>query len=154
MQTTDGGETWRTGALVGLAPASNSNAGALRVRFTAANFVDNRRGWAVGAEGRVFATRDGGRTWNEQTSNVRADLYDVKFLDELEGWAAGAGGTLIHTTDGGRLWTIESSGTTHALERLCFVGRNHGWVVGFGGTIIRFTPNATRPKAPELKRQK
>ncbi len=156
LQTADGGETWRTGTLVGFAPASGGNAGgaALRVRFTAANFVDSRRGWAVGAEGRVFATRDGGRTWGQQTSNISADLYDVKFLDEFEGWAAGASGTLIHTTDGGRRWEVEPSGTTHALERLCFVGRDHGWVVGFGGTIIRFTPNATRPKAPELKRQK
>ena len=153
LQTADGGETWRAGTLVGLAPAAGGNAaGALRVRFTAASFVDQRRGWAVGAEGRAFATRDGGRTWGQQTSNVMADLYDVKFLDEFEGWAAGAGGTLIHTTDGGRRWTIEPSGTTHALERLCFVGREHGWVVGFGGTIIRFTPNAPRPKAPELKK--
>lgn len=154
LQTADGGETWRTGTLVGFTPTSGDKTGALRVRFTAANFVDSRRGWAVGAEGRVFATRDGGRTWGQQTSNVQADLYDVKFLDEFEGWAAGAGGTLIHTTDGGRRWTIEPSGTTHALERLCFVGRDHGWVVGFGGTIIRFTPNAARPQAPELKRQK
>jgi photosystem II stability/assembly factor-like uncharacterized protein len=152
LQTVDGGETWRTGTLVGFTPALSDKANAVRVRFTAANFVDSKRGWAVGAEGRVFATRDGGRTWAAQTSNVAADLYDVKFLDQFEGWAAGAGGTLIHTTDGGRSWTVEPSGTTHALERLCFVGRNHGWVVGFGGTIIRFTPNAAIPKRPELKK--
>lgn len=152
LQTADGGETWRTGTLLGLAPASGEKAGAVRVRFTAANFVDGRRGWAVGAGGSVFATRDGGRTWGKQTSNVQADLYDVKFLDEFEGWAAGAGGTLIHTVDGGRHWTIEPSGTTHALERLCFVGRTHGWVVGFGGTIISFTPNAAAPRRPELRR--
>lgn len=156
LQTADGGETWRSGMLVGFTPpAASGNAGSpLRVRFTAATFVDSKRGWAVGAEGRVFATRDGGRTWTAQTSNVSTDLYDVKFLDNYEGWAAGAGGTLLHTTDGGSHWTIEPSGTTHALERLCFVGRAHGWAVGFGGTIIRFTPNAPSPKAPELRRQK
>ena len=154
LQTADGGETWRAGQLLGLMPASGGSASALRVRFTAANFIDHRRGWAVGAEGQVFATRDGGRTWAQQTSNVRADLYDVKFLDEFEGWAAGAGGTLIYTTDGGAHWTLEPSGTTHALERLCFVGRTHGWVVGFGGTIISFTPNAAIPQRPELRRQK
>ena len=106
------------------------------------------------SEGRVFTTSDGGRTWTAQTSNVRADLYDVKFVDGLEGWAAGAGGTLIHTVDGGRRWVSEPSGTTHALERLCFVGRRRGWVVGFGGTIITYTPNAAQPKPPELRRQK
>jgi photosystem II stability/assembly factor-like uncharacterized protein len=153
LQTADGGETWRTGTLVGVpVAASAGNTNERRVRFTAANFVDNRRGWAVGTEGRVFATRDGGRTWGAQKSNVSADLFDVKFLDEFEGWAAGSQGTLIHTTDGGEHWTLIPSGTTHALERLCFVGRTHGWVVGFGGTIISFTANALPPRPPELKK--
>ncbi|MDT4952002.1 MAG: hypothetical protein QOJ02_140 [Acidobacteriota bacterium] len=153
LQTSDGGETWHTGALLGLAPVSNNNAEAVRVRFTAASFVDKRKGWAVGAEGRVFATRDGGRTWAAQVSNVASDLSDVKFLDEFEGWAVGAQGTLIHTTDGGVHWRVEPSGTTHALERLCFVGRTRGWAVGFGGTILSYTPDAATPQRPILKRQ-
>jgi photosystem II stability/assembly factor-like uncharacterized protein len=152
LQTSDGGETWRMGTLIGFEPSSTGNEGARRVRFNAASFVDKRRGWAVGTEGRIFKTQDGGRTWSEQSSNVRADLYDVKFFDEFEGWAAGAQGTLIHTTDGGRRWVVVPSGTTHALERLCFVGRTRGWVVGFGGTIISYTPNVAPPKPPELKK--
>ena len=153
LQTSDGGETWRTGTLLGFEPASGKSADARRVRFNAASFVDKRRGWAVGSEGRVFKTLDGGRTWGEQNSNVQADLYDVKFLDETEGWAAGAQGTLIQTTDGGKHWNIVPSGTTHALERLCFVGRNRGWVVGFGGTIISYAPQHSPPKPPELRKQ-
>jgi photosystem II stability/assembly factor-like uncharacterized protein len=153
LQTSDGGETWRAGTLLGLAVAPGKSEEARRVRFNAASFVDKRRGWAVGAEGRVFTTQDGGRTWGAQASNVGADLYDVKFLDSLEGWAAGAEGTLIHTVDGGKRWTIEPSGTTHALERLCFAGRTHGWVVGFGGTIITYTPVAPPQKPPVLRKQ-
>jgi photosystem II stability/assembly factor-like uncharacterized protein len=151
LQTADGGESWRTGTLTGLEPVTKSDkAAARRVRFTSVSFVDAHHGWAVGAEGRVFATRDGGRTWAAQKSNVTADLADVKFLDKYEGWAVGAEGTLIHTTDGGALWTAEASGTTHALERLFFVGRTRGWAVGFGGTIISYAPNATR-QSPGLK---
>jgi photosystem II stability/assembly factor-like uncharacterized protein len=154
LQTSDGGETWRTGALLSLAPASGKQAeGTASVRFTATSFIDRRRGWAVGAEGKVFATRDGGRTWSAQNSNVTADLLDVKFISEYEGWAVGAQGTLIRTMDGGAHWTPESSGTTHALERLCFVGRTRGWAVGFGGTIISYSVNAATPRRPELKRQ-
>jgi photosystem II stability/assembly factor-like uncharacterized protein len=153
LQTSDGGQTWRTGTLVGFAAASGQQAEATpRVRFTATSFVDSRRGWAVGAEGRVFATRDGGRTWAAQNSNVQADLLDVKFLDAFEGWAAGAQGTLIHTTDGGARWRVVPLGTTHALERLCFVGRTRGWVVGFGGTIISYAPENAPPAAPALKK--
>lgn len=152
LQTSDGGETWRTGTLLGIEPASVKSDAARRVRFNAASFVDRRRGWAVGTEGRVFKTIDGGRTWNAQNSSVQADLYDVKFLDELEGWAAGAQGTLLHTVDGGGSWRVVPSGTTHALERLCFAGRTRGWVVGFGGTIISYTPSAAPPKRPELRK--
>lgn len=152
LQTSDGGETWRTGTLLDLETASARSAAARRVRFNAASFVDKRRGWAVGGEGRVFKTTDGGRTWSAQTSTVPADLFDVKFLDALEGWAAGAQGTLIHTVDGGGTWQIMPSGTTHALERLCFVGRTRGWAVGFGGTIISYTSDAARPQSPVLKR--
>jgi photosystem II stability/assembly factor-like uncharacterized protein len=154
LQTSDGGATWRRGELIGVEPGAGKDEGARPVRFTAVSFVDKKRGWAVGTEGRVFTTVDGGRTWTAQISNVRADLYDVKFIDGLEGWAAGAGGTLIHTVDGGRRWVAVPSGTTHALERLYFVGRRRGWVVGFGGMIISYTPNAAQPRRPELRRQK
>jgi photosystem II stability/assembly factor-like uncharacterized protein len=153
LQTSDGGETWKTGALINFTPASgkDAEAEAAHVRFTAASFIDQKRGWAVGAEGRVFATRDGGRTWSAQSSNVTTDLLDVKFISQYEGWAVGAEGTLIRTMDGGEHWTAESSGTTHALERLCFIGRTRGWVVGFGGTIISYSTTASTPRRPELK---
>jgi photosystem II stability/assembly factor-like uncharacterized protein len=151
LQTADGGTTWRAGTLTGSEPPTKNNAvETRRVRFTSVSFVDEKHGWAVGAEGRVFATRDGGRTWAAQKSNVTADLSDVKFLDKYEGWAIGAEGTLIHTTDGGARWTAEASGTTHALERLFFVGRTRGWAVGFGGTIISYT-SGTRQQSPGLK---
>lgn len=151
LQTADGGETWRMGTLTGFAPVTKDDAiEARRVRFTSVSFVDEKHGWAVGAQGRVFATRDGGRTWAAQKSNVTADLSDVKFLDKYEGWAVGAEGTLIHTTDGGARWTVEASGTTHALERLFFVGRTRGWAVGFGGTIISYTSGAMQ-RSPGLK---
>jgi photosystem II stability/assembly factor-like uncharacterized protein len=153
LQTSDGGETWNAGVLVGLVPPAGRAQEARRVRFTATSFVDRSRGWAVGAEGQVFVTRNGGRTWTPQTSNTTADLFDVKFLDASEGWAAGAKGTLLHTTDGGARWAVVPSGTTHALERLCFAGRTRGWAVGFGGTILSYSPQSAPPSRPGLKRQ-
>ncbi len=152
LQTSDGGETWNAGTLLGLVPPAGTSADARRVRFTATSFVDRDRGWAVGAEGQIFVTRNGGRTWTPQASNTTADLLDVKFLDRLEGWAAGAVGTLLHTTDGGARWEIVPSGTTHALERLCFVGRARGWAVGFGGTILNYSTAAEPTGRPGLKK--
>lgn len=157
LQTADGGETWQAGTLQSFVPPSAKGVqGATaqpRVRFNAASFVNWRRGWAVGAEGKIFVTRDGGRTWGAQNSGVTADLLDVKFISEYEGWAVGAQGTLLRTIDGGLHWTPEASGTTHALERICFVGRARGWVVGFGGTILGYSAAGVMPQRPELRRQ-
>jgi photosystem II stability/assembly factor-like uncharacterized protein len=157
LQTSDGGETWREGRIASVEANGNvesrvSDASKnASLRFNAASFVDARHGWAVGAGGSVYATRDGGWTWRAEVSNTEVDLYDIKFLDALEGWAVGAEGTIIHTADSGAHWTIVPSGTTHPLERLAFVNRGRGYAVGFGGTIIAYNANATTP-APELKR--
>jgi photosystem II stability/assembly factor-like uncharacterized protein len=142
LQTADGGQTWRAGALMDTA----------QVRFTAVAFVDAQRGWAVGFGGKIYATRDGGRTWRAQVSNVEADLLDVKFVNPSEGWACGAEGTLLHTWDAGRHWTKEPSGTTHPLERLHFTSYARGWAVGFGGTIIAYNADAPARK-PEFRKK-
>jgi photosystem II stability/assembly factor-like uncharacterized protein len=142
-----------TGASSAQSPASSVQGGAVRddgtrdsgtrrpeasVRLNAVSFADARRGWAVGAEGAVLATLDGGRTWRAQESGTRSDLFDVKFFDEREGWAVGGDGVAIHTTDGGAMWRAEPTGTPHALERLFFKGRARGWAAGFGGTVVAF----------------
>ena len=151
LKTSDGGATWRAGTVFlpagGAAQRPNES---VRVeteqlevdtrqvggrRLNAVWFATPQRGWAVGGEGVIIATSDGGLTWRPQRSGVGDDLYDVKFFDEAEGWAVGRGGTLLHTTDGGRTWADSKRVNTHALERLFTVGRR-AWAVGFGGTIV------------------
>jgi photosystem II stability/assembly factor-like uncharacterized protein len=118
------------------------------VRFVATSFVDNRLGWAVGSGGSIYHTENGGRTWQQQSSGITTDLFDVKFLDATEGWAVGAEGTIVHTNDGGRHWTAVRSDTEHPLERIFFAGRTHGWAVGFGGTVVAYVG----VEAPQLSR--
>jgi photosystem II stability/assembly factor-like uncharacterized protein len=163
LQTTDGGATWNAGRLeTPAAPQASSQAnakasgaqaprastGASSVRFNAVSFVNERRGWAVGASGAAYATTNGGRSWHALSTGVEADLFDVTFYDEREGRATGGGGTVIHTTDGGATWQTEPTGTSHPLERLFFSGRARGWAVGFGGTIIGF--RLSSPAPPKL----
>ncbi len=153
LKTSDGGATWRAGTVflpaggaaaqrpnesvrgrdgaVGAGDAARSAGGG----STPSGSPTHERGWAVGGEGVIIATTDGGRTWRPQGSGVGDDLYDVKFFDEAEGWAVGRGGALLHTTDGGRTWADTKRVNTHALERLFTVGRR-AWAVGFGGTIV------------------
>jgi len=150
LKTSDGGATWRAGTVFlpaeGARPpqesahveTEQSESETRQVggrKLNAVWFGSRERGWAVGGEGVIIATADGGRTWRPQASGVGDDLNDVKFFDESEGWAVGRGGAMLHTRDGGRTWVDAGRVTTHALERIHTVGRR-AWAVGFGGTIV------------------
>src|SRR4051812_23312820 len=76
----------------------------------AVQFVDPHEGWAVGDEGVVWHTIDGGRQWERQPTGVRASLRSVHFLNPYTGWVAGreeltngagSAGVLLFTQDGG-----------------------------------------------------
>lgn len=155
LRTEDGGETWRAGTLyipisdpqkiaapratgAILEPAPRSASLPASLRLNAIFFSGSEAGWAVGANGAIFYTANGGRSWQPQASGVKSDLYDVKFLDALEGWAVGGEGTILHTRNGGRVWNQERRSTDHTLESLFFVGRKRAWAVGFGGTVVTF----------------
>ena len=68
-------------------------------------FVNDRRGWAVGEGGVIIATTDGGETWTRQSSGYELTLNGVDFADEWNGWAVGQLGLILATNDGGLAWT-------------------------------------------------
>ena len=92
-------------------------------------------GWAVGGNGLVIRSTDGGQTFTP-SSPATTTLNGVYFLDELEGWAVGNSGIAIHTTDGGDHWTQTTPGSL-ALNSVYFADANHGWMVGDSGKILR-----------------
>src|SRR5260370_18539952 len=55
----------------------------------AIQFIDANEGWAVGDEGVVWHTIDGGRTWERQPTAARASLRSVQFLNPYVAWIAG-----------------------------------------------------------------
>src|SRR5262245_66084781 len=55
----------------------------------AVQFIDQREGWAVGDDGVVWHSTDGGAAWDRQPTGLRASLRSVHFLDAYTGWAAG-----------------------------------------------------------------
>jgi photosystem II stability/assembly factor-like uncharacterized protein len=92
--------------------------------------------WAVGKEGAILHTEDGGRTWTAQTSGVRVDLNEVVFVTPQSGWAVGQVGAILHTEDGGRRWTTQSSGAKEGLNVVAFATPRAGWAVGHEGIIL------------------
>jgi photosystem II stability/assembly factor-like uncharacterized protein len=71
--------------------------------------------WAVGHDGVIIRSRDGGRTWRLVHSNPYVagsndphngvPLLDVLFIDANRGFAIGAYALMLRTDDGGETWT-------------------------------------------------
>ena len=106
FQTVDGGRSWQTFAL----PTSSLDAATAHL-----DFIDVQNGWvslkmvsgSSFSVGKLFATQDGGRTWEERTVPLGEP---VQFTDRFNGWVAGgpADEDFYVTTDGGYTWNESS----------------------------------------------
>jgi photosystem II stability/assembly factor-like uncharacterized protein len=98
-------------------------------------FIDISNGWAVGGNGTIIHTSDGGTTWTHQNSGTNNDLLAVNFLDTMNGWTAGKE-ILLMTSDGGVTWwpkaTDKSTGMT--FRDVVFVNATFGLVIGGDST--------------------
>jgi photosystem II stability/assembly factor-like uncharacterized protein len=105
-QTIDGGETWVSH------PFSFPLAEIASVYL---EFIDQHTGWVLqkiktGSSfslGRLFATQDGGITWEERTAPMGERVI---FSDEDVGWMVGgpAGNQIYRTEDGGVTWNPQA----------------------------------------------
>ena len=123
--TRDGGATWQ----VLHAPTTQE--------LIHIDFVDDKHGWIVGANGAILHTEDAGESWTKQNSETKVTLYHVDFRNQKQGWAVGEKGTILATTNGGNTWIKTFSPVTTTLLSVQFVNEDEGWIVGRGGVILR-----------------
>jgi hypothetical protein len=116
-QTQDGGKYWQMQSL----PFSR-----LDVSTVYLEFVDAQTGWLVlkmvssssFSLGKLFATQDGGRTWEARSIPLGEPVH---FSDALKGWVVGgpAEDQFYRSEDGGKSWFQESEDAYQAaVERL------------------------------------
>lgn len=81
-------------------------------------FINSQSGWAVGDNGCIHYTTDGGYHWVSQNSGTLNRLISVYFLDSQTGFACGYDNTLICTSNKGTTWTpiqvISDSGSIYS----------------------------------------
>ncbi len=98
-------------------------------------FSDESNGWAVGYNGTLMMTTDGGATWMGKTIDS-GDFRAVQFLDGNRGWLAGRDGAFYRTSDGGENWErIVSTGypPDEDFSNVWFQGDSFGLVQGLIG---------------------
>ncbi|HEX6597057.1 MAG TPA: YCF48-related protein, partial [Acidimicrobiales bacterium] len=158
LATTDGGVTWReqSSGIAAIDPTCDVGANGEKIESDCTNvlrdvqFVDASTGWAVGSDGIVLHTADGGTSWRRQQlppldsisglgpgpggTDLRAphwdDLTSVSFPDARSGVVVGPGGTILSTADGGTTWQWRGDRRFGGLNAVAFADRQHGQAVG------------------------
>ncbi|HUO05281.1 MAG TPA: YCF48-related protein [Candidatus Binataceae bacterium] len=126
LSTSDGGETFFKRQLERIFPPELADF-ALPYQepiLYSVKFVDNDHGWISGEMGRLWATDNGGKTWNEQQQSLMTQwkhtlgpnddsrladflmptFFSISFRDRDHGAACGLEGWIIQTDDGGKNW--------------------------------------------------
>ncbi len=136
----------------------------VQLLLTAVTFPSLEQGWAVGHEGVILHTGDGGKSWQLQYANpyqklsddqlnelsdeafaklpqAGSPLLDIWFQNNEVGYAVGAYGMFLCTTDGGKLWKdcaplIDNPDGWHLNA---FIAADSGtfYIAGERGTLFR-----------------
>jgi photosystem II stability/assembly factor-like uncharacterized protein len=141
LATTDGGRTWVAQYRV-------------PVSITDIHFTDKKNGWAVGFQGAIYHTSDGGQSWNRQRSELEPSgipkpageeftLRGIHFIDPQRGWAVARSeseeaGRLLATTNGGLTWS-RVFGSNEKFWDVFFVSPNEGWIAAGARYIYHTT---------------
>src|SRR4030095_13594927 len=83
-------------------------------------FRDAKRGIAVGRDGTILRTADGGTNWLVVRQVVQTPLYSLALRDRFA-WAVGARGVVLFSRDGGETWKQQKSATSRHLSSVYFV---------------------------------
>jgi len=114
-------------------------------------FFSGTDGIAVGNNGLVISTTDGGSNWSTVTIGTSDNLKALHFADANTGWVAGDNGVVFKTTDGGATWTAQTSGTSTDLFDIHFFDSNNGVIVGGElSVVIRKTSDGGTNWVPQI----
>lgn len=106
--------------------------------LNAVHFTDVKNGWAVGDQGTVMRTTDGGGTWLRQTLPTRAPLTAIQMHDARRGviggrtsipYGVGSTGVVFKTENGGEHWSEVSMSPLPGVRCLAFDGPGRGWII-------------------------
>lgn len=97
-------------------------------RLNSVHFVDSNNGCAVGNNGTICKTFDGGDNWVLQSSGTTNHITSVYFIDTLKGFAV-TSSELLKTTDGGQNWFIQDT-MNASLGCIFFIDSDTGFVAG------------------------
>lgn len=89
---------------------------------------------AVGNNGYIIRTTNGGSYWDSIYSTTNNTLYKVTFVNDSIGYICGTNGTVLKTENCGLTWTNIGISTSLNFLSMSFLNKDTGWIAGGNGT--------------------
>lgn len=107
--------------------------------------IYGQTGYAIGGNGTIVRTKNGGATWTTMTGGNDAIMKGIHFFDPSFGVVVGNRGTVMRSSDSGKTWARSTSGidTTEDLRSVHFPTRNIGYAVSSSGKLFKTTNGGT-----------
>jgi photosystem II stability/assembly factor-like uncharacterized protein len=100
-------------------------------------FLTPQIGWAIGDQGTIVRTTDGGTRWEYVPSGTTSDLYGITFISDQVGWIVGDNGTVLSTVTGGASWERRELSIINRVLDVAFFNSDAGMIIGDFGLILR-----------------
>ncbi|MDQ1265952.1 MAG: hypothetical protein QG635_1104, partial [Bacteroidota bacterium] len=100
-------------------------------------FYDKNTGWAIGSEGLILKTTDGGENWIDKSLKNDSDIMSIIINDENTAFIV-AGYSLYKTTDGGNSWVniskVSFSNILHLKDNIGYaIDKQFPYITSDGG---------------------
>jgi len=108
-------------------------------------FADTLNGFAVGDNGVILSTENGGITWTSISAPIQRDFNAITFINRDTGYIVGGSlsglyyKTILRTTDRGLNWTVLSDSQGGILRDISFADAHVGYIVGDSATVLKTT---------------
>ncbi|WP_343633959.1 YCF48-related protein [Fluviicola sp.] len=135
FKTVDGGSTWQN-----ITPTVGLNA------YNSIEYPATDTAYAVGYQGVIVSTYDGGITWTLQNSGTTSILKDITFSSSTHGRVSGYDGTILVTLDAGVTWLPESTPSQITISAVANTPDNQiGWASKQDGNLLKFHCSTVNP---------
>jgi photosystem II stability/assembly factor-like uncharacterized protein len=117
----------------------------------AVDFVDKSYGWAVGSQGTILKSTNGGKTWATLSKGKAYTLSGVDFVSRTTGWVIGnvpynpaqplQPTVILKTTNGGKTWAPQAHPNDKTyVFRIRMRTATDGWILGENWRVDQAPP--------------
>jgi photosystem II stability/assembly factor-like uncharacterized protein len=102
-------------------------------------FADTMKGWAVGEQGTILKTTDGGHNWSSVHKDSMLVLKYVTAVDTQRIYAVSTQNEILISVDGGQTWKEKPANVNSLSPKALFLDKDIGFLTANSGLPLRTT---------------